>query len=465
MRRTKIIATVGPATESPDALAAVIGAGVDVVRLNAAHAGPGELAGRLAAIREVEAELGRHIGVLLDLPGPKIRIGEVAEGTVLEQGAVFTLVPGEFVGDASRASISYTRLAQDLDAGDRLLLDDGRIELSVVGTGSTDVRTKVEVGGPLLSNKGVNVPGVTLGVDAITRYDTTLVAWAQANDIDFIGQSFVRSAKDVDDLRGLMTKRLIPIVAKIEKHEADKDLEAIIATADAVMVARGDLGVETSPEAVPVIQRRITRAARRAGKPAVIATQMLDSMTNSPRPTRAEASDVASAIFQRADAVMLSGETAVGLYPEKAVETMGRIALAAEESVYGQGWERMHNHELGVQEAVSAAVCDLAADLRLAAIVPVTQSGATARAVARHRPDTPIVAAAPSPEVARKLALVWGVETVLLPFADETDALLEDVVQALKDSRAASPGERVAITAGRAQRTPGGTNFILVHDI
>ena len=174
---------------------------------------------------------------------------------------------------------------------------------------------------------------------------------------------------------------------------------------------------------------------------------------------------MASAIFQRADAVMLSGETAVGLYPEKAVETMGRIALAAEESVYGQGWERMHNHELGVQEAVSAAVCDLAADLRLAAIVPVTQSGATARAVARHRPDTPIVAAAPSPEVARKLALVWGVETVLLPFADETDALLEDVVQALKDSRAASPGERVAITAGRAQRTPGGTNFILVHDI
>jgi pyruvate kinase len=321
------------------------------------------------------------------------------------------------------------------------------------------------VGGPLLSNKGVNVPGVTLGVDSITGYDRTIIEWSQDADVDFIGQSFVRSAADIEALRMLMTKRRIPIVAKIEKHEAVSDLDAVVSAADAVMVARGDLGVETSPEAVPVIQRRIISAARAAGKPVVVATQMLDSMTTAPRPTRAEASDVANAIFERADAVMLSGETAVGQYPLEVVETMSRIACAAEEVVYGKGWDRRAGKTNSVQEAVSAAVCDLASDLNLAAIVPVTESGATARAVARHRPDAPIVAATIAPQIARQLGIVWGVRAMLVPIAEDRLELIDEVMAELLDKGFAKKGDRVALTAGLAANAPGGTDFILVREV
>ena len=465
MRRTKIIATVGPATDAPDVLAAVLSAGVNVVRLNAAHSGPETLARRLAAVRAAEERVGRHIGVLVDLPGPKIRVGEVAEGTRLLPGQSFMLLGESCLGDAQHACITYTDLAADVGEGDRLLLDDGRIELVVTAVVGTEVRTRVEVGGPLLSNKGVNAPGVTLGVDSITAYDREIIAWAQTADVDFVGQSFVRSAADVEELRALMTQRPVPIVAKIEKHEAVANLAAIVATVDAVMVARGDLGVETSPEAVPVIQRRIIAAARAAGRPVVIATQMLDSMTFAPRPTRAEASDVANAIFDRADAVMLSGETAVGEYPVEVVETMARIACAAEDAVFGSGWDHTDGVTNDIQKAVSAAVCDLASDLRLAAIVPVTQSGATARAVACHRPDAPIVAATTDVSTARRLGIVWGVRALVVPFAEDRDALIEEVIGALRQTGAAATGERVALTAGLAKNAPGGTDFILVREV
>ena len=465
MRRVKIIATVGPATDAPEVLEAVLAAGVDVVRLNAAHSEPDVLATRLAAVRAAEQRVGKHVGVLVDLPGPKIRVGEVESGTELVVGSRFTLVGNDCIGDVEHACITYTGLADDLSPGDRLLLDDGRIELSVTSIAGRDVHTQVEVGGPLLSNKGVNAPGVTLGVDSITAYDRTVIEWAMTTDIDFVGQSFVRTAEDVHALRALMTERHVPIVAKIEKFEAVTDLTAVINAADAVMVARGDLGVETSPEAVPVLQRRILAEARKAGKPCVVATQMLDSMTTAPRPTRAEASDVANAIFDRADAVMLSGETAIGDYPLQVVETMNRIATAAEKVVFGNGWDSEDGRTHSVQEAVSAAVCDLASDLRLAAIVPVTQSGATARAVARHRPDAPIVAATTQLTTARQLGIVWGVRAVLVPFAEDTEALLEEVVVVMRDKAVALPGEKIALTAGRAANAPGGTDFILVRDV
>ena len=338
MRRTRIVATLGPSTDDPSVLEALLAAGVDVVRLNAAHSGTSELESRLRAVRAASEKLGRHVGVMVDLPGPKIRVGDIARGTDLVLGSVFTLCAENCVGDANHACISYAGLAEDLKPGDRVLIDDGKVELEVstVDPARGAVVTRVLVGGPLSSNKGVNVPGVTLGVEAMTDIDRAAIAWACGVDIDFIGQSFVRSAADVDNLRALMN-RPIPIVAKIEKHEAVAALDAIIAAADAVMVARGDLGVETSPEQVPVIQRHIIEAARAVGKPVVIATQMLDSMTTASRPTRAEASDVANAIFGRADAVMLSGETAVGDHPVLVVQTMGKISKTAEEAIRGDG--------------------------------------------------------------------------------------------------------------------------------
>lgn len=465
MRRVKIIATLGPATDDPAVLDAIIGRGVDVVRLNAAHAGPGELSVRLTAVREASERAGRRVGVLLDLPGPKIRLGEMVPETTLVAGAPFRILSEECVGDAAHACVSYAEFAHDVHAGDRVLLDDGRIELKVTGVAVGEVRTEVVTGGPLLSRKGVNVPGVTLSVEAITRYDRTLLAWAMANEVDWIGQSFVRTARDVEALREYMTARVIPILAKIEKHEAAEAIDQIVSAADGVMVARGDLAVETAPEVVPVLQRRIVAAARGAGKPVVVATEMLDSMRTHVRPTRAEASDVANAIFNRADAVMLSGETAVGEYPVEAVDTMARIAETAEEAAPPARPPRSAGDGRDVQEAVSAAVCELATDLDLAAIVTMTQSGATTRAVARHRPDAPIIAVTPHEGTARALALVWGVDSVVNPLDGPNITRLEAAISAVVAAGAAKPGERIAVTAGLSTHAAGGSDFVHVREV
>lgn len=465
MLHTKIIATLGPATDSAETLDGILAAGVDVVRLNAAHAGPGELAARLAAAREAAVRAGREIGVLLDLPGPKLRVGEMVEGTTLQAGEEFKLLANDCVGDATHACVSHCDLSGDVGRLDRILLDDGRIELVVTAVSPGEVATRVEVGGPLLSRKGVSVPGVTLSVEPITRYDRTVLSWAMANEVDWIGQSFVRSPRDVEALREFMTARVIPIVAKIEKHEAASRIDEIIHVADAVMVARGDLGVETSPEQVPVLQRRIVAAARAAGKPVIIATEMLDSMRTRPRPTRAEASDVANAIFGSADAVMLSGETAVGDYPVESVETMARIVRAAEGAAPEAAPLRIATDTPKVQLAVSAAVHELAMELEIAAIVTLTQSGATALAIARHRPATPIVAAVPIRDTARRLSLAWGVRSLELAFADDTTELLDAVTVAVRDAGFASTGQRIAITAGLATRIRGGTDFIHVREV
>jgi len=464
MRRTKIIATLGPATDAPDVLTGIIAAGVDVVRLNAAHSNTAELAERLYAARAVAAAAGREIGVLVDLPGPKIRVGDVIEGTQLEAGSAFRLLSSECEGDSTKACVSHAGLAQDVGPGDRVLIDDGRIELEVETCGDGEVLTRVVTGGPLSAHKGVNVPGVTLSVESITPFDKDVLEWAMGADVDWVGQSFVRSAQDVESLRACMVVRPIPIIAKIEKHEAASDIDAIVSAADAVMVARGDLGVETSPEQVPVLQRRIVASARSAGRPVVIATEMLDSMRSRPRPTRAEASDVANAIFNRADAVMLSGETAVGSYPVESVTTMARIALTAEEA-----WPppRPPRGDSGddVQAAVSAVVAELAEDLHVAAIVTLTQSGATALAVSRFRPEAPIVAATPFAHVVRRLALAWGVQALEVPFAEETSVLLDAVTTAVRVAGFAESGQRVAMTAGLGSRTTGGTDFVHVRTV
>ncbi len=465
MRRTKIVATLGPATDDPAVLDGIIAGGVDVVRLNAAHAGPGELAVRLTQVREAAKRAGREIGVLLDLPGPKIRVGDVKDDSVLVSGAPFRLLAEECVGDSSKACISHRELAQDVSAGDHILLDDGRIELEVTAVQTGEVHTTVLTGGPLLSHKGVNVPGVTLSVEPITRYDRTVLAWAMANEIDWVGQSFVRTARDVESLREYMTTRVIPIVAKIEKHEASQHIDAIVATADAVMVARGDLAVETSPESVPVLQREIVAAARAAGKPVVIATEMLDSMRQRPRPSRAEASDVATAIFGRADAVMLSGETAVGEYPVESVLTMARIAVAAEEAAPPPRPLRSLSGGDDVQAAVSAAASELAEDLELAAIVPLTELGRTALVISRHRPSMQVIAATPNVTTARRLTLAWGVTSVVLPFEEGTGRILDQVTVAVREAGLVAPGQRIAFTAGLATRTPGGTDLIHVREV
>ncbi|HZL04902.1 MAG TPA: pyruvate kinase, partial [Coriobacteriia bacterium] len=416
MPRTKIIATIGPASDSPEVLRALVDAGMSVARLNASHSSREELDRRAHAVRAAAEAAGRHVAVMLDLGGPKIRVGEMAPGTVLVAGARFELRAAGCVGDSRGACVTYAGLARDVPVGAAVLLDDGRIELRVIAAGEGILTTEVLTGGPLTSHKGVNVPGVHLGVDAITDEDRADLAWGLEAGVDLMAQSFVRSADDVERLRALIGSAAVPIVAKIEKHEAVADLDCIVEAADAVMVARGDLGVETAPEQVPVIQRRIVSACRRAGKPVIVATQMLESMTTATRPTRAEASDVANAIFAEVDAVMLSAETAVGAYPVEAVATMARIAEVAEEALADDTLEEPEpGGRFDVTRAVSTAASQIERDLELAAIVTATQSGATARAVAAHRPRTPIVAVTSDEMVARRLALVWGVTPLVVP--------------------------------------------------
>jgi pyruvate kinase len=461
MRRTKIIATLGPSSDDPGVLRGLVEAGLDVARLNTAHATCDVLERQLRGVREAAEIYGCHVGVMLDLGGAKLRLGEVAAGTLLVEGEPFVLRAAGGPGDHTGASVSHAGLAGDVAAGDRILIDDGRIELRVTATAPGAVQTVVVGGGPLLSRKGVNVPGVKLSVEGMTQRDLDDLAWALEAGVDLVAQSFVRCAEDIDRLREAMGGRAIPIVAKIEKHEALDDLERIVRTADIVMVARGDLGVETSPEAVPVAQRRIVAECRRTGTPVIVATQMLESMTLASRPTRAEASDVANAIFESVDAVMLSGETAVGEHPVHVLATMDRIVRAAE----GAGVSdpvRPERRSPDVAAAVSGAVCDLAGSLDLAAIVTVTQSGATARKVAAHRPGTPVVAATPDDVIARRLTPVWGVRPLVIGAYDSTDGMVSAAVQALRDAGVAQAGEMVAVTGGVAVHVTGSTDFIQV---
>jgi pyruvate kinase len=459
MRRTKIVATIGPACDEPGVLARVIAAGVDVARLNASHGSAADLARRLAAVRAEATASGRAVGVMLDLPGPKLRVGVMGEGVVLVEGTEFRLSAGECTGDASRACVTYAGLARDVSPGDRIMLDDGALELEVLSSGGDEVVTRVLRGGPLVSNKGVNVPGVRLAVDGVTAHDLDLLRWGLDAGVDLIAQSFVRSPGDVERLRAAMGDRRCPIVAKIEKHEALRELDGIIAVADAVMVARGDLAVETSPEAVPPAQRRIIMECRNAGKPVVVATQMLESMTSSPRPTRAEASDVATAVFEGADAVMLSEETAIGSYPVESVATMDRICRSAEDAGPA-GLQPADSASTG--SPVAAAAVDLARDTGAGVIVTATKSGATALAVASLRPPQPVLALTPHPGIARWLALAWGVVPLAVDDTGTIEQTTEIALRAVRASGLAEPGERAVLTAGTAVGVSGSSDLVRV---
>jgi len=465
VRRTKIIATIGPSTCSDERLDELVSAGMDVARLNASHSRPDELDVRVKAVRSAAERAGRHVAIMLDLAGPKVRMGIVAKDTVLSAGQSFILFAEERPGDASGASVTYQGLAQDLRPGDRILVDDGRIELSVESISGGDVYTRVVTGGTLVSRKGVNVPGVTLSVDPITSYDEEVLRFGLKAQVDYVAQSFVRSAEDIVRLRRLMGDETVPIVAKVEKHEAMGHIDEIVEVSDAVMVARGDLGVETSPEQVPVFQRKIIEVCRDRSTPVIVATQMLESMILAPRPTRAEASDVANAIFSRVDAVMLSAETAVGAYPAESVETMATIAMTAEASLGPSRPRHAGEATTDVTRAVSTAVRELAEELKVVAIVTATQSGSTARAVAGHRPLVPIIAVTPFAQVARRLALVWGVTPVVLPLAEETTQMLIAIDEMLLRTGVAKPGDRVAVTAGIASRSAGATDFVVVRTV
>jgi pyruvate kinase len=464
MRRTKIIATIGPACEREGVLDALVQAGIDVARLNTAHGSREQLAARLTAVRDAADRAGRHVGVMVDLAGPKLRIGDMATGVELIAGARFALVVGGGAGDAAGASVSHAQLIEDLSPGDRVLLDDGRITLEVAAVGKDRADTVVISGGPLAGRKGISVPGVRLGLQAVTEKDLEDLAWALDAGVDLVALSFVHGPDDVLRLRKAMGQRAVPIVAKIEKHEAAGAVEGIVSAADAVMVARGDLGLETSPEEVPVIQRAIVTACRAAGRPVIVATEMLESMVTASRPTRAEASDVATAVFEGADAVMLSAETAVGSHPVEAVETMARICVTSEE-YGGPAMPVVEGLVAGrddVTRAVSSAVASLASELDLAAIVTATESGATPRAVAAQRPAAPVLAITPDVRVARQLALVWGVRSEVVPAMSSLEEMAAVAGEVARATGVARPGDLIALTAGAALNSPGTTDMVRV---
>lgn len=463
-RKVKIIATLGPASSSPDMIKSLFEAGVDVFRLNMSHGQHEEIRARHGAIRRVEKELNRPIGILIDLQGPKIRVGTFADGPVeLVKDAVFCLDLRDEPGDSTRVTLPHPEVFAALDAGSRLLLDDGHIRLRVEKTGPDFANTVVEVGGALSDRKGVNVPDVVIPVDAMTEKDREDLEFGANLGVDWVALSFVQRPEDVVEARKLVAGRAA-VMAKIEKPAALGKLDAIIDMADAVMVARGDLGVEVPVEDVPGIQKRIITAARAAGKPVVVATQMLESMINAPVPTRAEVSDVATAVFDGADAVMLSAETAAGSYPVEAVELMNRVAVKTENGeAYKLAMDAQRvRAEATTADAISAAARQVAALLHPAAIICYTNSGSTGLRAARERPEIPILALTPQIGTARRLALGWGLHCVLTADASGFSDMVERACRIALEEEFAEPGSIILITAGVPFGRPGTTNVLRI---
>jgi pyruvate kinase len=457
MRRAKIVATIGPATESAERLGQLILAGMDVARINMSHGEREHHGVVIDRIRRVSAELRRPVAVMLDLSGPKIRTGKLREGEVLlEEGAELRIVPGEVEGDAARISANYPLLAREVRAGDRILISDGEIELQVLDTTDGEVVTRVIHGGPLGEHKGINLPGAQVSIPSITEKDQADLRFGMGRGIDLVAQSFVRSAADCRRARALIEEMGggVRLIAKIEKPEAMDDLANILLAVDGVMVARGDLAVETSTERVPVLQKRIIAEALVAEKTVITATQMLQSMIENPRPTRAEASDVSNAVLDGSDAVMLSGETAIGRFPVETVRMMDRIVRATEEMVtsrggpLGQAFYGRRSGSFG--RAVSEAAHFAADELGCRLIVVISESGHMARRIAALRPRQRIIALSPLEKSQRQLSITWGVEPC--PLGDcgpATGSLLECVDRALLDSGVAERGELVVVMAGR----------------
>ncbi len=466
-RKTKIVCTIGPATETAEMVDRLVDAGMDAARLNLSHGTHEEHAARAAVIREAQERAGRPLAVIADLQGPKLRVGQLAEPRVLVEGEEILVVGDGDSANGGGLPVSPSVLSEVLRPGDDVLIDDGLVRLRVVGVSGAGVSATVVVGGAVGAGKGVNVPGVPLPVPSVTEKDVADLEFALTLDVDFVALSFVRSANDVRLLRELLHEAgsQAQVIAKIEKAEALDDLAGILRLSDSVMVARGDLGVEIGPAEVPLVQKRIILAALERGKPAITATQMLESMIVHAEPTRAEASDVANAILDGTSAVMLSAETAVGRYPVESVAFMDRIARAVEPSL-------AYRHELDpnpdepyatVGEAMSNAACDIAEALDATAILVPTYSGRTASAVARHRPRRPVIAVTHKRHAAQQLALEWGVIPTEIEECRDVEELWARTLDAAKTTGVVHAGDRVVITAGTAVNVPGTTNLIKVE--
>lgn len=471
--RTKIVCTLGPATRTVPVLVDLILAGAEVFRLNFSHGTRDEHQDTLKNVREAVRQTGCTIGVLQDLQGPKIRIGDLAVPAVdLVAGGTLIITTDPVIGEGNRVGTTYTHLQKDVRPDDRILLDDGKIELRVRSIRGNDVECQVVVGGRLTAHKGINLPGVRISSPSCTPKDLEDLAFGLHHDVDYVALSFVRSADDIHDLRSHIARMGKPaqvrVIAKIEKPEAVKEIDSIIAAADGIMIARGDLGVEMPPEDVPVLQKRIVTKCNAAGKPVIIATQMLESMIASPTPTRAEVNDVANAVLDGGDAVMLSGETSVGRYPVQTVRMMRRIILRSEAE--NRGDERTSRARVGRSlnrhEALGQAACMLAQQMHAAAIIAVTRSGQTARVLSQYRPALPIVALTSDEKTLRMLSLSWGVHGFVLSELDgDSDTSLHRIQAKCVEQGWAEPGEYVVLLAGQPFLARGSTNFIMVEKI
>jgi pyruvate kinase len=472
--RTKIVSTIGPASREPETLRQLIEGGIDVARLNFSHGDPESHRENVERIRAAAEEVGRPVAIQVDLQGPKLRVADLVEsGVALVEGEEATLVVEDVVGRSPKAiPVQNERLPQFVEPGDRILLADGALELEVASTSEKEVRCRVQVGGRLTSNKGINLPGVATDLPTITEKDREDLARALEWRIDWLALSFVRTAEGVGELKALIRELSpdndpVPVIAKIEKPQALENLEAIVAAADGVMVARGDLGIEIPPEEVPMAQKRIIEVCNAAGMPVITATQMLESMIRNPRPTRAEASDVANAILDGTDAVMLSGETSIGSHPVAAVRTMMRIIQEVEATRPEMPTRAVHPSEegrtLSVADAVGRAARQAARDLNAAAIISPTVSGDTARVMSRYRPRAPIVAVTPNEAVQRRLMLHWGVIPLFAPRADNSDEMIAHAVEAAQEQGLVEEGDTLVVTAGAARSEPGTTNLMRIY--
>jgi pyruvate kinase len=477
MKRTKIICTLGPATNSLEKIIELIHAGMDVARLNFSHGSHSDHKARIEMVREAARRTGKHIAILQDLQGPKIRIGTLEKTVLLKQGDRFIITIDDIVGTYDRVSTTYKEIVYDVKRGDRILMDDGLLEVKVLDKNEREVITEVVVGGLLKSQKGLNLPGVSMSVPSLSEKDIEDAHFGLDNEVDMIALSFVRSAKDVEQLADIIRSRgkTAWIVAKIERPEAIENIDEIIAAANAVMVARGDLGVEMKTAAVPVLQKLIVQKCNAAYKPVIIATQMLESMTENPRPTRAEASDVANAVFDGTDAVMLSGETAAGKYPIETVKTMCEIInnveakdihhlLMAEREVFAPQ-SKNHTESVDLSEAIAISAVDVANKIRAKAIVVLSHTGGTAIKVSKQKPSMPIIVITDNEKVQRLMGLVWGVETIYTQTITSTDDSFRTIETKLAEKAIVKPGDVIVYTMGIPILKHGTTDTIKVSRI
>ncbi len=467
MRRAKIVCTLGPAVDTQEKVAALVEAGMDVARLNMSHGDHSEHQRRYDMVRKAGDDAGRAVAVLADLQGPKIRTARFASGPIkLWVGDRFVITTRDVPGDQHEVGTTHHGLADDVQPGDDLLIDDGKIQLRAVEVTDTDVITEVVIGGPVSNNKGINLPGAAVSVPALSDKDADDLRWALRAGADLIALSFVRSADDLTDVHAIMDEVGIrrPVIAKVEKPQAVDNLQEIVKAFDAIMVARGDLGVELSLEQVPLVQKRAVEMARRNAKPVIVATQVLESMITNARPTRAEASDCANAVLDGADAIMLSGETSVGEWPIKAVETMATII----ENIEEQALDRitpLGSTPKTTSGAVTRAAADIAALLKVSYMVTFTQTGDSARRMSRLRSAIPMLAFTPLATTRSQLALSWGIETFLTPYVEHTDEMVMQVDEALLREKRCSEGDLIVIVAGSPPGVPGSINALRIHKV